>query len=360
MLNIDEIKDKRIAVLLSGGVDSSVVVWEFAQLGLHPDCFYIKIGPEEKEEWDCSSEEDLEMATAVARKYGCKLQVVDCHHEYWNEVTRYTMEKVKAGFTPNPDVMCNRLIKFGAFDEKMGHNYDLIATGHYAQTETDENGDKWLVTSPDPVKDQTDFLAQIESWQLKKAIFPIGHHIKNEVREIAEEEHLINAKRKDSQGICFLGQINYNDYIRRYLGEKPGDVIEMETGKRIGEHKGLWFHTIGQRKGLGFGGGPWFVIKKDVENNILYVSHGYDPQSAYKKNFPLHDFHFLTREVAMQKVTFKIRHTPEYHPATIEKLEDGRWMIQSEEAIHGVAPGQFCVVYDEHHHRCYGSGEITV
>lgn len=360
MLNIDEIKDKRIAVLLSGGVDSSVVVWEFAQLGLHPDCFYIKIGPEEKEEWDCSSEEDLEMATAVARKYGCKLQVVDCHHEYWNEVTRYTMEKVKAGFTPNPDVMCNRLIKFGAFDEKMGHNYDLIATGHYAQTETDENGDKWLVTSPDPVKDQTDFLAQIESWQLKKAIFPIGHHIKNEVREIAEEEHLINAKRKDSQGICFLGQINYNDYIRRYLGEKPGDVIEMETGKRIGEHKGLWFHTIGQRKGLGFGGGPWFVIKKDVENNILYVSHGYDPQSAYKKDFPLHDFHFLTREVAMQKVTFKIRHTPEYHPATIEKLEDGRWMIHSEGAIHGVAPGQFCVVYDEHHHRCYGSGEITV
>mgnify|MGYP002707770478 CR=1 FL=1 len=169
-----EVKDKRIAVLLSGGVDSSVVVWEFARLGLHPDCFYIKIGPEEKEEWDCSSEEDLEMATAVARKYGCKLEVVDCHQEYWNEVTRYTMDKVKAGFTPNPDVMCNRLIKFGAFDEKMGHNYDLIASGHYAQTETDENGDKWLVTSPDPVKDQTDFLAQIESWQLKKAIFPIG------------------------------------------------------------------------------------------------------------------------------------------------------------------------------------------
>ena len=142
-----------------------------------------------------------------------------------------------------------------------------------------EGGDKWLVTSPDPVKDQTDFLAQIESWQLKKSDFPIGHHIKNEVREIAEEEHLINAKRKDSQGICFLGQINYNDYIRRYLGEKPGDVIEMETGKRRGA---------------------------------------------------------------------KIRHTPEYHPATIEKLEDGSWMIHSpRRAIHGVAPGQFCVVYDE-------------
>ena len=355
-----EVKGKRVAVLLSGGVDSSVVVWEFARLGLHPDCFYIKIGPEEKEEWDCSSEEDLEMATAVARKYGCKLQVIDCHKEYWSEVTRYTMDKVKAGFTPNPDVMCNRLIKFGAFDEKMGHNYDLIATGHYAQTETDESGDKWLVTSPDPVKDQTDFLAQIENWQLEKAVFPIGHHIKDEVREIADEEHLVNAKRKDSQGICFLGQINYNDYIRRYLGENPGEVIELETGKRIGEHKGLWFHTIGQRKGLGFGGGPWFVIKKDVENNILYVSHGYDPQTAYKKDFLLQDFHFLTKGIPMRKVTFKIRHTPEYHPATIEKMEDGRWMIHSEEAIHGVAPGQFCVVYDEIHHRCYGSGEITV
>jgi len=129
-MNIQELEGKRIAVLLSGGVDSSVVVYEFARLGLHPDCFYIKIGPEEKEDWDCNSEEDLEMATLVARRFGCKLEVIDCHKEYWDQVTRYTMEKVKAGFTPNPDVMCNRLIKFGAFDEKMGHDYDLIATGH--------------------------------------------------------------------------------------------------------------------------------------------------------------------------------------------------------------------------------------
>ena len=167
----ENLADKKIAVLLSGGVDSSVVVYEMAQMGLHPDCFYIKIGPEEQEEWDCSSEEDLEMATAVAKRYGCNLQVIDCHQEYWNEVTRYTMDKVRAGFTPNPDVMCNRLIKFGAFNEKMGHNYDLIATGHYAQTEIID-GKKWLVTSPDPVKDQTDFLAQIYDWQLRKAIFP--------------------------------------------------------------------------------------------------------------------------------------------------------------------------------------------
>ena len=225
-MNIDELQGKKIAVLPSGGVDSSVVVYEFNRLGLHPDCFYIKIGPEETEEWDCASEEDLEMATAVAKRFGCKLEVVDCHKEYWDQVTRYTMDKVKAGFTPNPDVMCNRLIKFGAFHEKRGHEYDLIATGHYAQTEWID-GKKWLVTSPDPVKDQTDFLAQIYDWQLQKAIFPIGHYQKGEVREIAEREHLINAKRKDSQGICFLGKINYNDYIRRFLGENPGEVLEL-------------------------------------------------------------------------------------------------------------------------------------
>lgn len=358
-MNIDEIKDKRIAVLLSGGVDSSVVVYELVRMGVQPDCFYIKIGPEEQEEWDCTSEEDLEMATHVAAKYGCKLQVVDCHKEYWNEVTRYTMEKVKAGYTPNPDVMCNRLIKFGAFHEKMGYQYDLIATGHYAQTEIIE-GRKWLTTSPDPVKDQTDFLAQIYDWQLKKALFPIGHYQKGEVRKIAEREHLINAKRKDSQGICFLGQINYNEYLRRYIGENPGKVIELETGKQIGEHRGLWFHTIGQRHGLGFGGGPWFVVKKDVANNVLYISKGYDPQTAYQKDFKVHDFHFLTMPVDMHHVTFKIRHTPEFHLGIIEQTAPGSYTVHAETAIHGVAPGQFCVVYDEQHHCCIGSGEITV
>uniref|UniRef100_A0AB33JK38 tRNA-uridine 2-sulfurtransferase n=1 Tax=Prevotella sp. GTC17260 TaxID=3236796 RepID=A0AB33JK38_9BACT len=358
-MNLSELKDKRIAVLLSGGVDSSVVVHELASQGLKPDCFYIKIGPEEQEEWDCSSEEDLEMATAVAARYGLKLEVIDCHREYWSQVTRYTMDKVKAGYTPNPDVMCNRLIKFGAFDEKRGYDYDLIATGHYAQTEIID-GEKWLVTSPDPVKDQTDFLAQIYDWQLKKAIFPIGHYMKDEVREVAEREHLINAKRKDSQGICFLGQIDYNEYLRRYLGENQGDVLELETGKKIGTHRGLWFHTIGQRHGLGFGGGPWFVVKKDVEQNILYVSKGYDPKTAYKQEFYVHDFHFLTKPVELHRVTFKIRHTPEYHSAVMEKLGDGRYMVHAEKPLHGVAPGQFCVVYDETHHRCFGSGEITV
>ena len=375
MINDEELKDKRIAVLLSGGVDSAVVVWELARRGLKPDCFYIKIGPEETEEWDCSSEEDMEMATAVAARFGCRLEVVDCHKEYWDEVTRYTMEKVHSGLTPNPDVMCNRLIKFGAFHEKRGHDYDLIATGHYAQTEVDEEGRKWLVTSPDPVKDQTDFLAQIYDWQLKKALFPIGHMRKEEVRAIAEREHLVNARRKDSQGICFLGKINYNDYLRRYLGEQEGDIIDIETGKVLGKHKGHWFHTIGQRKGLGLGGGPWNVVKKDVERNILFVVKGYEPIKAHVKEFAFRDFHFLTPivrndgmlEPLPERVTFKIRHTPDYFNGKLTLLPSSQqgggesvYHIETDRWVQGVAPGQFCVIYDEQFHRCFGSGEITL
>ncbi len=385
-----KLDDKRIAVLLSGGVDSSVVLYELVRQGLQPDCFYIKIGPDDDAStkdggWDCSMEEDLEMATAVSGKYGCRLEVVDCHRDYWDQVTRYTMDKVRAGLTPNPDVMCNRLIKFGAFHEKRGHSYDLIATGHYATTETSpdpsqggeclaENGDtsntsplgrtgevlKWLCTSPDPVKDQTDFLAQIYDWQLQKALFPIGHLMKDEVRQIAEREHLVSARRKDSQGICFLGKLNYNDYIRRYLGELPGDVVELETGRIIGRHRGHWFHTIGQRKGMGFGGGPWFVVKKDIDSNIIYVSHGYDPQTAYKQDFPIHGFHSINGQLPPAEVTLKIRHTPEFLPARLEATTEGAYMVHAEAPIHGVAPGQFCVIYDSRHHRCYGSGEITV
>lgn len=376
---------KRIAVLLSGGVDSAVVVCQLVSQGLKPDCFYIRISPVEDpdDDLDCSAEEDIEMASAICRRYGLKFEIIDCHKEYWDRVTRYTIEQVRNGFTPNPDVMCNRLIKFGAFDEKCGHQYDLIATGHYAQTETDAEGHKWLCTSPDPVKDQTDFLAQIYDWQLRKAIFPIGHMTKEEVRAIAEREHLINAKRKDSQGICFLGKINYNDYIRKYLGENPGLVIDIETGKKIGMHKGLWFHTIGQRHGLGFGGGPWFAVKKNMKKNILFVSHGYDPKSAYKQNFRIHNMHWLTLPIAealptvsvgesaitsqttqttspTYAITFKIRHTSDYLPAMVTDNLDGTMTVNAASPIHGVAPGQFCVIYDEKHHRCLGSAEITM
>ncbi|MCD8282256.1 MAG: tRNA 2-thiouridine(34) synthase MnmA [Prevotella sp.] len=356
--------DKRVALLLSGGVDSAVAAYLLCRSGIRPDCFYIKIGPQETESWDCTSEEDMEMAAAVAAKYSLKLEEVDCHKEYWAQVAKYTMETVRAGLTPNPDVMCNRLIKFGAFDDKRGAQYDLIATGHYATTETDVEGRKWLCTSPDPVKDQTDFLARLFPWQLNKALFPVGHLTKEDVRRIAEREKLINARRKDSQGICFLGRINYNDYIRTYVGERPGDVVERETGRKIGTHKGLWFHTVGQRKGLGLGGGPWFTVGKDLERNILYVSKGYNPDDVYRRDFAVNDLRYLTAPLVFSpdrtaEITFKIRHTSEYYTAVLEDTGGGTYVVHSDFTLHGVAGGQFCVVYDRAHHRCYGSAVIA-
>ena len=351
-----------IAALVSGGVDSSVVVHLLKEAGYTPTIFYIRIGMERSDGTiDCPAEEDIEITTYIARKYGCRMEVVSLHEEYWERVVGYTIDAVRRGLTPNPDMMCNRYIKFGCFEEQWGHQFDRIATGHYATT-TEIDGQTWLSTAADPVKDQTDFLAQLEPHQVEKIMLPLGHLQKDEVRRIAVENRLAPARRKDSQGICFLGKINYNDFVRRFLGERTGDVIEIETGKKVGEHKGYWFHTIGQRKGLGLGGGPWFVVRKDVVQNILYVSHGYDPETAYKSDFPLHDFHYLTEGVTElpEKITFKIRHTPEYHPATVEQLPDGKSIIHSAEPIHGVAPGQFCVVYDECHHRCYGSGEIAL
>ena len=364
MIDINEIKDKRIAVLLSGGVDSSVVVYELARMGLKPDCFYIKIGPEEQEEWDCTSEEDLEMATAVAGRFGCRLQVIDCHREYWDQVTRYTMEKVKAGYTPNPDVMCNRLIKFGAFDEKMGHNYDLIATGHYAQTEIID-GRKWLCTSPDPVKDQTDFLAQIYDWQLRKALFPIGHYEKDEVRQIAEREHLVNARRRDSQGICFLGQIDYNEYIRRYLGENPGDVIEWETGKRIGAHRGLWFHTIGQRKGLGIGGRreSLFILATDTAQNVIYVGEGDAHPGLWRPALHIApgEIHWVNPARALSpgqsaRFSVRIRYRQPLQDATLFMRDQGAYIL-FDQPQRGITPGQFAAWYDGD--ELVGSGVIS-
>lgn len=352
-----------IAALLSGGVDSSVVVHLLCEQGYKPTLFYIKIGMDGAEYMDCSAEEDIEMSTAIARKYGLSLEVVDLHKEYWENVAAYAIDKIKKGLTPNPDVMCNKLIKFGCFEQQVGKNFDFTATGHYATT-IRQDGKTWLGTAKDPVKDQTDFLAQIDYLQVSKLMFPIGGLMKQEVREIASWAGLPSARRKDSQGICFLGKINYNDFVRRFLGEREGAIIELETGKKVGTHRGYWFHTIGQRKGLGLSGGPWFVIKKDVEENIIYVSHGYGVETQFGSEFRINDFHFITKNPWKDAgkeidITFKIRHTPEFTKGKLVQEEGGQFRILSSEKLQGIAPGQFGVIYDEEAGICVGSGEIT-
>ena len=352
-----------IAALLSGGVDSSVVVHLLCEQGYKPTLFYIKIGMDGAEYMDCSAEEDIEMSTAIARKYGLSLEVVDLHKEYWENVAAYAIDKIKKGLTPNPDVMCNKLIKFGCFEQQVGKNFDFTATGHYATT-IRQDGKTWLGTAKDPVKDQTDFLAQIDYLQVSKLMFSIGGLMKQEVREIASRAGLPSARRKDSQGICFLGKINYNDFVRRFLGEREGAIIELETGKKVGTHRGYWFHTIGQRKGLGLSGGPWFVIKKDVEENIIYVSHGYGVETQFGSEFRINDFPFITENPWKDAgkeidITFKIRHTPEFTKGKLVQEEGGQFRILSSEKLQGIAPGQFGVIYDEEAGICVGSGEIT-
>jgi tRNA-specific 2-thiouridylase len=351
-----------IAALVSGGVDSSVVVHRLKEQGYDPTIFYIRIGMEDKDGFiDCPSEEDIEITTAVAKKYGCRFEIVSLHEEYWENVVSYTIEAVRRGLTPNPDMMCNKMIKFGCFEQNWGYQFDKIATGHYATT-TEIGGKTWLSTAKDHVKDQTYFLGQINYMQVSKLMFPIGDLLKSEVRQIATDNRLPSAQRKDSQGICFLGKINYNDFIRRYLGEKKGKIVELETGKVVGQHNGFWFHTIGQRRGLGLSGGPWFVVKKDMESNVIYVSNGYDPETQYGKEIDLRGFEYITEDIwgnfsDTKEIAFKIRHTPEFTFGKLEKHGD-ILTIQSEEKIQGIAAGQFGVIYDKDCKLCIGSGII--
>mgnify|MGYP001767538041 CR=1 FL=1 len=376
----------QIAALVSGGVDSSVIVPLLKDQGFDPVIFYIQIGMENEPGFmDCPSEEDIEITTYIAKKYGCRFEIANLHEEYWNRVVNYTIDSVRQGFTPNPDVMCNRFIKFGSFEDKFGKHFDKIATGHYARV-FEKDGHFYLGTAKDRRKDQTYFLGRITYPQLSKAMFPVGDMEKGEVRKFAEKLKLPSAGRPDSQGICFLGKVNYNEFIRRYTGERAGDIVELETGKILGRHKGYWFHTIGQRKGLGLSQGPWFVVKKDIPANIIYVSNGYDPVAQHQNNIYLSDFLFINetpdRDYSIpQPVMFKIRHQPEFNEGVMVRQrssEDGmqggreslqgrqygrregeKYIIESVKSIAGVAPGQFGVVYDADKKICLGSGVIS-
>lgn len=352
----------KVAALISGGVDSAVSVHKLLEEGHDLHLFYIRIGLD-TDEGDCAAEEDIEMCSYIARKYNLPFDVVSLHEEYWENVMEYALRTVRQGLTPNPDIMCNKMIKFGYFEQRWGHEFDKTATGHYAST-TIIDDKTYLSTAVDPVKDQTDFLARIDYNQLCHLMFPIGNMPKADVREIAIKTQMPNAYRKDSQGICFLGKINYNDFIRRHLGEKKGPIIELETGKKIGEHKGFWFHTIGQRKGLGLSGGPWYVVKKNIHDNVIYVSNGYDTEKQYGKTLHLDEMHFISGNpwegnCNSVEITFKNRHMPNFIPARLTHLGNMEYLIESEEKVQGIAPGQFAVIYDKDKHLCYGSGIIT-
>lgn len=353
----------RIAVLVSGGVDSAVVVHLLHEQGHDLHLFYIRIGMEGDEDLGCTAEEDIEMCQLIARRYNLPFEIIDLQNEYWDNVMAYALETVKKGLTPNPDIMCNRIIKFGYFERLKGKEFEKTATGHYASVE-ERDGTYYLCTGVDAVKDQTDFLSRITQEQLSHLLFPLGNMPKAEVRAIASAIQLPNATRKDSQGICFLGKINYNDFLRRKLGEKPGPIIEIETGKKIGTHKGYWYHTIGQRKGLGLSGGPWYVVRKNVRDNAIYVSRGFDTEKQYGRSFEISEVQWISGDpmppgADSMDITFKNRHNPFFFNGRLTTLSDGNYRIDSDRDVQGIAPGQFAAIYSADRHYCLGSGVIS-
>lgn len=351
----------KIAVLLSGGVDSSVALAELVHSGDHQiTAHYLKIWLED--ELDslavCPWEEDLSYARAVTDQLGVQLLVTPLQLEYHERVVSYALHELAEGRTPSPDIFCNQRIKFGAFvDAVMPTLGDgmFVASGHYARVERDGERTR-LFRSPDEVKDQTYFLSHLRAEQLARAVFPLGRMRKAEVRAKAQEYELATAKRPDSQGICFLGKIRYRDFVRHYLGEREGPIIERESGAILGKHDGFWFHTIGQRQGLGLAGGPWYVVAKDPESNTLTVSHARSERSTRRDRFEIGECAWINESPTDGEYGVKIRHGPNVADATLTRLEVDRYSVRLAQPDRGVAPGQFAVVYRGS--ECLGGAKI--
>jgi len=347
-----------IAVLLSGGVDSSVALRLLKEQGHDLTAFYLKIWLEDEASFlgSCPWEEDLSYARKVCEQADVPLRIIPFQKEYYDSVVAYTIAEVKEGRTPNPDIFCNSLIKFGAFLDNFGDHFDKVATGHYAQVQ-ENNGIASLVRAPDQIKDQTYFLAKLTQEQLNKALFPIGHLMKEHVRQLAMDYDLPTKDRKDSQGICFLGKLKFKDFLKHYLGENPGDLIEFETGNKLGEHKGFWYHTIGQRQGSGLAGGPWYVVAKDPKKNIVYVSRNYYSSDKQRDSFSIDHCNWIEGcSPEKNDLHVKLRHGKQIHSCKLLLNNENAGTVQLLSRDQGIAPGQFAVFYDGE--RCLGSGVI--
>ena len=347
-----------MAVLLSGGVDSSVALNLVKSEGTHDvTAFYLKIWLEDELAYlgDCPWEEDLQYARAVCEQAQVPLEIVSLQTEYQEKIVSHVVRELQKGRTPSPDILCNQWIKFGLFLERIDPRFEKVATGHYAQIVAVDH-QFLLKRSPDPVKDQTYFLSGLDQKQLEKLWFPIGHLQKQEVRARAKEFDLPNKNRKDSQGICFLGKIKYPDFVRFHLGEKRGDILEIETGKRIAEHDGVWYHTVGQRKGLGMSGGPWYVVRKDLPTNRVFVSHADRYQTHARKRFTVASVHWIGEEPKTNSLQTKVRHGPHMEKCQIEPLSDNRLEVVLQTEDQGIAAGQSAIFYDGE--ICLGGGVI--
>jgi len=347
---------------MSGGVDSSVSALLLMQQGYQVEGLFMKNWEEDDGTDYCTAKEDLADAQAVCDKLGIKLHTANFAAEYWDNVFEYFLAEYKAGRTPNPDILCNREIKFKAFlDYALMLGAELIATGHYVRRR-DRNGQTELLKGLDPNKDQSYFLHAVGGAQIGKTLFPVGELEKPAVRAIAEMHGLATARKKDSTGICFIGERRFRDFLKQYLPAQPGP-IETTEGKVIGEHHGLMYHTIGQRQGLGIGGlkdagdDAWYVLDKDMARNVLIVGQGNDHPRLFSKALGVSQIYWVNpvQLDAPRRLTAKVRYRQTDQACTLEALAEG-YRVDFERPQRAVTPGQSVVFYDGE--ICLGGGVI--
>ena len=344
---------KTVFLGMSGGVDSSVSAYLLQQQGYKVVGVFMKNWSGKLEtsrgvfDFPCSSQADYEDARQVAGNLGIPLYTFDFETEYRQRVIEYFITEIKKGRTPNPDIMCNKEIKFKVFlDKCLSLGADYIATGHYARINQTDDGIFHLLKGVDNTKDQSYFLATLGQYELSHTLFPVGDIPKTQVREIAKHIQLPNAKKPDSQGICFVGEIDVNAFIEAFVGENIGEIINTK-GDIIGQHRGLYFYTIGQRKGLGIGGGiPYFVKAKDLEQNQLIVSKGMDPLDLYQSEVMISELSWTNQIPNLpQQLRAKIRYRSQDVECVVKALDAHTLKVEFIEPQRAITQGQFLVLY---------------
>lgn len=352
-------KKERVIVGLSGGVDSAVSALLLLRQGYDVHGLFMKNWEEDDAEHYCAAAEDLKIVRQVCQLLDIPLHAISFATEYWDRVFTYFLAEYSAGRTPNPDVLCNKEIKFKAFlDHALRLGANRIATGHYARIVPTDRG-LALLKGEDVNKDQSYFLYTLGQEQLKRALFPVGDHQKSNVRALAMEAGLPNHARKDSTGICFIGERKFKDFLARYLPLQPGEMLTPE-GEIKGRHDGLMFHTIGQRQGLGIGGPgeAWYVVGKDVASNTLYVAQGETHQALFRTQLDAGDLHWVSGRAPETPVNCqaKTRYRQEDQPCVITAITDSVAHVQFAQQQRAITPGQSVVFYDGQ--ECLGGGVI--
>jgi tRNA-specific 2-thiouridylase len=359
MRTVKDPSKTRVVVGMSGGVDSSVAALLLKEQGYDVIGIFMKNWDDTDEFGICTATEDYNDVIQVCNEIGIPYYAVNFEKQYWDKVFTYFLDEYKAGRTPNPDVMCNKEIKFKAFlDHALSLGADFLATGHYAQVEEREDG-VVMLRGKDESKDQSYFLNQLTQEMLQKVLFPIGSLDKSEVREIAKKAGLSTATKKDSTGICFIGERNFKTFLSQYLPAQPGNM-QTFSGEIVGKHDGLMYYTIGQRHGLGIGGAgePWFVVGKDLKKNILFVEQGFHHDALYSDSLIAVDVNFsiATKPAKEFTCTAKFRYRQPDTKVTVENLPDGKALVRFDQPVRAITPGQAVVFYDGD--VCMGGGTI--